>query len=158
LNTLLPMGMIVGEPIKAQHASDRIGFAPAGRALALEFAFYTASLALLFAAGLVALGAASPFALGLPAAIAGLLAAAIATVWIVRRSPIFSVPHMSARHLTTIAGCEIAFQALSVAELYYTLLLISPVPPTVRSALLLETVSRAVTMVFKMVPMRIGVD
>src|SRR5262249_14965998 len=51
LNTLLPMGMVVGEPIKAAHVSDRIPFATAARALVLEFAFYSASLAFLFAAG-----------------------------------------------------------------------------------------------------------
>jgi hypothetical protein len=156
LNTLLPMGVLVGEPVKASHVSDRIGFASAGRALALEFAFYTGSLALLFAAGLAALGAVSGYGLGVPAAIAGVAAAAIVTALIVRRSPVLS--HTRPEHLTTIVGCEVAYQLLSVAELYYTLLLISPVRPTFASALLLETVSRAVTMVFKMVPMRIGVD
>src|SRR5262249_6164910 len=58
----------------------------------------------------------------------------------------------------TIIGCEIAYHLLSVAEVYVTLLLISPVTPTIGAAIVLETVNRVVTIVFKMLPMRIGVD
>src|SRR5206468_2020895 len=52
----------------------------------------------------------------------------------------------------------VAYQALSVAETYYTLFLLSPVRASFTSAIVLETVNRAVTMVFKVIPMRIGVD
>src|SRR2546426_275348 len=51
-----------------------------------------------------------------------------------------------------------AYQVLAVAEVYVALLLISPQRPTIASALVLETVSRGVTIFFKMIPMRIGVD
>src|SRR5439155_24097706 len=54
LNTLLPMGMMVGEPIKASHVGSDIPFATAFSALAVEFAFYCGSLAVLFGAGLLA--------------------------------------------------------------------------------------------------------
>jgi hypothetical protein len=53
---------------------------------------------------------------------------------------------------------EAAFQVFAVGEGYLTLVLISPQHVTWRSALALETVSRAVTIVFKMLPMRLGVD
>src|SRR3954470_3362838 len=42
LNTLLPMGMVVGEPTKASQVSEELPFTRAFRALAVEFAFYTA--------------------------------------------------------------------------------------------------------------------
>src|SRR5438034_1701590 len=59
LNTLLPMGMVVVEPTKASKVSGEIGLASAFRALAVEFAFYTASLVPLFAAGFSAIAIAS---------------------------------------------------------------------------------------------------
>src|SRR5580692_1636512 len=59
LNTLLPMGMLVGEPMKAEHVGHRLPFATALSALAVEFAFYGVSLVLLFSAGVVALFPAS---------------------------------------------------------------------------------------------------
>jgi hypothetical protein len=43
-------------------------------------------------------------------------------------------------------------------EVYVTLALINPHHVTWASAVALETVSRAVTIVFKMLPMRVGVD
>ena len=53
LNTLLPMGMLVGEPTKATHVGHRICRSrPAFSALVVEFAFYGVSLVLLFCAGL----------------------------------------------------------------------------------------------------------
>src|SRR5262249_45429768 len=60
--------------------------------------------------------------------------------------------------VATIVACEVAFQIFAVAELYYTLALLSPGLATVQSALVLETVSRTITIAFKFVPMRIGVD
>ena len=56
LNTLLPMGMVVGEPAKASHVGNRVAFGAAFRALAVEFAFYSVSLVPLFAALVMAIG------------------------------------------------------------------------------------------------------
>src|SRR5712692_3188333 len=55
LSTLLPMGMLVGEPAKAEHVGHRLPFATAFSGLVVELAFYGASLVLLFSAGVVAL-------------------------------------------------------------------------------------------------------
>jgi hypothetical protein len=55
LSTLLPMGMLIGEPAKAEHVGDRLPFATALGALVIELAFYGASLLLLFSAGFLAL-------------------------------------------------------------------------------------------------------
>ncbi|MBI3262105.1 MAG: flippase-like domain-containing protein [Acidobacteria bacterium] len=51
LSTLLPMGMLVGEPAKATQVGPRIPFARAFAGLAVEFAFYTASLVPVMIAG-----------------------------------------------------------------------------------------------------------
>jgi hypothetical protein len=54
-----------------------------------------------------------------------------------------------------LEGC---FHLLGVAEVYVTLYFISDVPPTLLSAFVLESVNRVITVVFKFVPMRVGVD
>jgi hypothetical protein len=156
LNTLLPMGMVVGEPTKASQVSEDIPFMPAFKALAVEFGFYTASLVLLFAGGSSAFALASGIALGIPATVLGLVAASAMIAYISRQT--LRLSGSSPRQPGTIVACEIAYQILAVAETYYTLLLVSPERPTVGSAIVLETVSRAITMGFKMIPLRVGVD
>jgi hypothetical protein len=54
---------------------------------------------------------------------------------------------------------EGSFHLAGVAEIYVTLLFISPGhPPTFFAAFILESVNRLITMVFKFVPLRLGVD
>jgi len=156
VNALLPMGMVVGEPLKASQVGGELPFASAFKALAIEFVFYTASLVFLFAAGLWAFAVVSGIHLGAPALVAASTALAAATVVVMRRRPFLAAKPL---HIVVlIAACEIAYQFLSLFETYYTLTLIEPERPTLAAALALETVSRLVTMAFKIVPMRIGVD
>jgi hypothetical protein len=177
LNTLLPMGMVVGEPIKASLVSQQLPFRGAAKALAVEFAFYSASLVLLFAAGGTAVALVQGVRLSLPIVALGGIAAIGTPALVVRffqpagrlaswrgASPDRTLLAnwmwlpKRARDVATIVACEIAFQIFAVAELYYTLALLRPQLASVQSALVLETVSRVVTMAFKFVPMRIGVD
>ena len=155
LNTLLPMGMVIGEPAKALYVSGVVPFPTAAKALALEFAFYIASLVLLFAVGFAAFATQRGYP-GIPSLAFALLATTAVVAFLSRRSPLQKV--MRHRHLGTILACESVYQLLSVVEVYFTLLLVSPERPTVASAIVLETVSRAITILFKVVPMRIGVD
>ena len=54
---------------------------------------------------------------------------------------------------------EACFHLAGVLEIYVTLLFISPErPPTIFTAFILESVNRLITMVFKFVPLRLGVD
>jgi len=159
LNTLLPMGIVVGEPTKAWHVSDSVPFSVAIRAQAFEFAVYGLSLVPLFAVG----AAAFAVAYRLPINVATILgsAAAIAVAIpiaqrLLRRLTVRGPALL--RDLALISACQAAYQVLSVAETYVTLMLIRPEQATLVSALALETVSRAVTIFFKMVPLRIGVD
>ena len=48
--------------------------------------------------------------------------------------------------------------AAGVAEAYVTLLFISDVAPTILAAFVLESVNRVINVVFKFVPLRVGVD
>jgi hypothetical protein len=186
LNSLLPMGMLVGEPMKAEHVGHRLPFATALSGLAVEFAFYGVSLVLLFSAGAVTLFPSS--------AVLVIAAMALVVVPFIRNrrrrtgttgiveaggAPQHRVANVITRtieKLRRLGGAvlrfasrnpgrawrlvvlEAAFQLFAVAEVYLTLALITPQHVAWSSALVLETVSRAVTIVFKMLPMRLGVD
>jgi hypothetical protein len=157
LNTLLPMGMVVGEPAKAHHVTHRLPFATAFGALMIELAFYSVSVVALFVAAAV---------MAFPASIVlAIVALLIAFVMVARfrKSPRIFQPLLAfaarqRRRVWLIAALELSFHALSIAEVYVTLVLISPVAPAFTSAIALEIVNRGVAVVFKMLPMRIGVD
>lgn len=53
---------------------------------------------------------------------------------------------------------EACFHLAGVAEVYVTLYFISDVPPTLLTAFVLESVNRVINVVFKFIPMRLGVD
>jgi hypothetical protein len=155
LNTLLPMGFLVGEPAKAQHVADRLPFANAFGTLMIELAFYTASLALLFggAALLVLPPAAALWIIIFGAAAAVPLKRVLHAVEPLRRFAL-----AQPRRASTILALEASYHALGIIETYVVLLCVSPAGATWASALLLETMNRGVTIVFKMLPMRVGVD
>jgi hypothetical protein len=54
--------------------------------------------------------------------------------------------------------CEAVFHLLGVAEGYLTITLITGARPTFLSAFLFESVNRVITVVFKFVPLRAGID
>jgi len=156
LSTLLPMGILVGEPAKAEHVGDRLPFATAFGALAIELAFYGASLLLLFSAGVLAL---FPFSTTLLLAAAPLVALPhVARKLLMIGEPVLGFASRHPARAWSVISLEIAFHALAIAEGYVTLTLISPHRVAWTSALVLETVSRAVTLIFKVLPMRMGVD
>ena len=54
---------------------------------------------------------------------------------------------------------ELLFHAAGVAEIYTTLVFISPEsPPTLKTAFILESVNRIINVAFKFIPLRAGVD
>ena len=165
LNTLLPMGMVLGEPAKASQVQADLPFATAFMALVVEFAFYSASLVLLFGAGVSAFVVLNEVPLGPYAMAFGAAAGVVALIVLATtrwsnslRDVVFGFASRHPERVPTIIGLEIAYHVCAVAEVYVTLLLVSPVRPTLAAAIVLETVNRIITMVFKMLPMRVGVD
>ena len=53
---------------------------------------------------------------------------------------------------------EMSFHLAGVAEIFITLLFISPVAPTLTQAFILESVNRIINLTFKFIPLRAGVD
>ena len=60
--------------------------------------------------------------------------------------------------LLTVTLLEVAFHALAILEIFVVLTLISDRPATVLDAFVFESTNRFIQIVFKVVPMRIGVD
>ena len=61
--------------------------------------------------------------------------------------------------LLPLALCECAYHAAGVAEVYVTLSLVGTAqPPTLLTALILESAGRVINVVFTFVPLRVGVD
>jgi Lysylphosphatidylglycerol synthase TM region len=60
--------------------------------------------------------------------------------------------------MPAIALVEGSFHVFGVAEIYLTLWLLSGAPPSLLTAFILETTNRLITVVFKFVPLRLGVD
>jgi hypothetical protein len=158
--TLVPMGVLVGEPTKADLVSHRLPFGTAFRALIIEFAFYTASLPLFFTVGALAFVPAAA-ALIVPIIAVGAIAAPrVALPDKVRTlvNPLLEFSRLYKQRIWRIGAFEIAYHVLAIVEVYVILALVAPGHASVISALVLETVNRGVTIVFKMIPMRLGVD
>jgi hypothetical protein len=72
-------------------------------------------------------------------------------------SDIYSFTSRRKAALPALAAAETGFHALGVAEAYLTLWLLG-IEPTLFVAFLLETTNRLITVVFKFVPLRVGID
>jgi glycosyltransferase 2 family protein len=155
LSTLVPMGFVVGEPTKAQYVDDCMPFDTAFKGLLLEFAFYTASLALFAVVTLIVF---VPNKAVLVAAIVGV--GILAVVGPVRRAlaPVRRFVIAQPLRACTIGALEAAYHALGLAETYLILRFLSPAGATWTAAIAFEAINRGVTMAFKMVPLRMGVD
>jgi hypothetical protein len=156
---------VVGEPAKAAFVRGTVPAGPALSALAAENVFYSVATAAMIASGMVALlylfeltaevRVYSEVAVGL--LVLG-IAAVLAILYIQPRLvgrwlPAFSVH----RSLIPVAALEITFHALGVLETHLTMLMILPQAPPLHVSFILETASRLITVVFKFVPLQVGV-
>jgi hypothetical protein len=188
IGNLTPLGPLVGEPAKAAFVRGKVRMAPAVTALAIENVLYTLSAAAMIAAGMVALLVhfqLPPDVRGVgELAIAGTFVLFVTALWMLWRQPAlisralghaaplrkhaarirqieeeiytFASRHRSA--LPALAAAELGFHVLGVTEIYLTLWLLNGTAPTPLTAFLFETANRLITVVFKVVPLRLGVD
>jgi hypothetical protein len=188
IGNLTPFGPLVGEPAKAAFLRRRVALGPALTALAIENVLYTLSAAAMIAAGTVALlvrfQVPSEIRGAGEIAVAGTLGLFAIALWILWRQPVLisralglapplrrhasriveiesQIYTFASRHRRTLPGlaaAEIGFHALGVTESYLTLWVLNGVAPAPMSAFIFETANRLVTVVFRFVPMRLGVD
>ncbi len=71
---------------------------------------------------------------------------------------IFDFYRQKSKNFLPIIICEISFHVIGIAEVWFILSKISETLPTLYSSFLLESVSRVVTITFKLIPFAIGVD
>ena len=188
IGNLPPLGPLVGEPAKAAFVRGRVALGPAVTALAIENVLYTLSAAAMIASGMVALLVSfrPPSAVrgvGEIAVAGTLLLFAVALIMLWRQPALISRalglapplrPHaarmqeietriytFASRHrsaLPALATAEIGFHALGVAEIYLTLWILNGSAPSLLTSFILETANRLITVVFKFIPLRLGVD
>jgi hypothetical protein len=188
IGNLTPLGPLVGEPAKAAFVRGRVALGPAVTALAIENVLYTLSAAAMIASGMVALLVSfqPPSAVrgvGEIAVAATLALFAIALIMLWRQPVLISralglapplrrhaarmqeietrIYTFASRHraaLPALAAAEMGFHALGVAEIYLTLWILNGSAPSLLTAFILETANRLITVVFKFIPLRLGVD
>ena len=64
----------------------------------------------------------------------------------------------SERSFLAIFALDLCFHLAGVVEVFITLSFISPIPPTLTQAFILESVNRIINVAFKFIPLRAGVD
>ena len=188
IGNLTPFGPLVGEPAKAAFVRSRVALGPALTALAIENVLYTLSAAAMIAAGTVALlvrfQVPSQIRGAGEVAVGATLALFAIALWILWRQPvlisralglapplrrhatrlahiesqIYTFTSRHRRSLPGLAAAETGFHVLGVTESYLTLWVLNGVAPPLMTAFIFETANRLVTVVFRFVPMRLGVD
>ena len=188
IGNLTPLGPLVGEPAKAAFVRGRVALTPALTALAIENLLYTLSAAAMIAAGMVALlvrfqlpqsvrgvgefAIAATFALFMAALFMlwrqpALLSRALGVAPALRKhvdrvrqmeEEIYTFASRHRAALPALAAAEIGFHVLGVFEIYLTLWLLYGTAPTLLTAFVFEAANRLITVVFKFVPLRLGVD
>jgi len=188
LGNLSFLSLLVSEPAKALYLTRHVPAEEALGALTAENFFYSVSVAIVIVAGTVTLLAtfvlpdawrnAAWLALALMGAV--LL---IATLLAWKRPGLTTRVHLredrwlgralarlralerityrglrtSTWRLVTVIGCEVAFHALSIFESWLTLYLLTGSSQWL-NAFLFDTLNRIINVVFRLVPLRVGVD
>jgi hypothetical protein len=92
-------------------------------------------------------------------AIAGRVPAASARVERIRalEREMYTFAHRRRTAVLPLVAAELLFHALGVAEVYVTLWLLG-ISPSLLTSFILETVNRLITVIFKFIPMQVGVN
>ena len=183
VGSVTPLGLLASEPTKVFLTRHHLATRESVASLAAENLIYGASVVAMVAVGLGVVLATVPLPAawrwGVGAALVALAAAAVAALrlvrgtWDPRRGPRprwrerlagvrlavvgFSAGHP--RRLWRAFGLDAGFHLLGILEVFLTLRwVIGDGSPTLVQAIVFEALNRAVTVVFKFVPFRIGVD
>jgi hypothetical protein len=188
LGNLSFLSLLVSEPAKAFYVTRHAPAGEAFAALTAENFFYSVSVAAVILGGTITLLAtfvlpdAFRFMVWVALAVmGGVVAMAIwlahkrpaLTVWVRKvlrgrlthlldklqnlETETYSALSTSRARLGTVLLCEVAFHAASVTEAWLTLTLLQG-SASFFNAFLLDTVNRLINVVFRAVPMRVGVD
>jgi hypothetical protein len=183
VGSVTPLGLLASEPAKVFLTRHHLATRDSVASLAVENLIYAASVAAMVAAGLVVVLVEVPLSSqgrwGIIAALSAVIAAVLCVPYAMRRSwnrpgnvrPAWrerlarvrvAVVGFSEAHkgrLLRAFGLDALFHTLAVLEIFLTLRwLLGDQSPTLAQAVVFEALNRAVTVAFKFVPFRIGVD
>ena len=182
IGSVTPLGLLASEPTKVFLTRRHLATGDSIASLAVENLIYAASVVAMVIVGLVMVLATVPLSSawrsGTLAAIGGLVLAVAGVRHLLRRTWVSAGPMSPWRarlrrvrlaiigfadahssRLWQAFALDGVFHALAVAEVFVTLRwLLGDQSPTVSQAVVFEALNRAVTVAFKFVPFRIGVD
>jgi hypothetical protein len=183
VGSVTPLGLLASEPTKVLLIRHHLATRESVASLAVENLVYGVSVVAVTAVGLVVAVAIIPLAVAWQAAAAAVLLSVVGGAalgirllrgtWDSQKGPRprwreplarirAEVVGFSAAHYTrlwTALALDLLFHALAVTEVFLTLgWLLGDASPSVTQAIVFEAMNRVVTVVFKFVPFRIGVD
>jgi hypothetical protein len=184
VGSVTPLGLLASEPTKVFLTRHHLATREATASLALENVVYSASVLAMvaFGSGLLLATATLPRPLREGAVAAVVMAvAAVAALWMMLRArvpfierrisegrfaPLGAVldqvrrfAHEQPGRLAWVFVLDLLYHALAVVEVFVTLgAVMGSGSPSWTTAVIFETLNRVVTVVFKFVPFRVGVD
>lgn len=155
---LLPLGLAASEPTKVLLTRDRLPAGDAIASLAIDNVIYLTTVLTVIAAGLAVLVIEGRLSFGpAPAMLLVAIALPAALSSLPRSVRRFVIDHPG--RVATVFAIHMGFHALSVVEHYVTLTwLIGAEGATIGRAIVWEALNRVLTLAFKFVPFRVGVD
>jgi hypothetical protein len=183
IGNLTPLGMVASEPTKVFLTRHRLATRESVASLATDNLIYAGSMAAMVALGVVVVLATVPVSLAwregaVAVLVAGVIGAAITlrllrgtwreesgarppwreTLAGLRRSVLaFSIDRPG--RLVQVFLLDLSFHTLAVLEIFLTLRwLLGDRSPTIAQAIMFEALNRVVTVAFKFVPFRVGID
>ena len=183
IGNLTPLGMVASEPMKVFLTRHRLATREAVASLATDNLLYAASVVTMVALGVVVVLSTIPLSLAwregaVVALVAGVAGTAITlklmrgtwreesgarppwreTLAGLRRSVLAFSTEQPGR-LAQVFALDLSFHALAVFEIFLTLRwLLGDRSPTLAQAIVFEALNRVVTVAFKFVPFRVGID
>jgi len=184
VGSVTPFGLLASEPTKVLLTKHRLATADSVASLTLENLLYSASVLAMVAFGASILLITTPLPLAVRQVVLACLAAGVVGMlllvvlvrvrgvgaWLARRWPrlgslisivrdVRQFAQAEPRRLVAVFTLDLLYHALAVVEVFITLRwLTGSGGPTIAMAIVFEALNRVVTVVFKFVPFRVGVD
>lgn len=183
VGSVTPLGLLASEPTKVFFTRHHLATGESVASLAIENLIYTASVAAMVVVGLIVVLATVPLTafwqLELVAALVAIVVAGGVGLWLLRgtwdasrgerpkwrerlasvRIAVVGFSTGQRERLWRAFGLELLFHVLAVVEVFLTLRwLLGDASPTLAQAIVFEALNRVMTVAFKFVPFRIGVD
>ncbi|MEI6245777.1 MAG: lysylphosphatidylglycerol synthase domain-containing protein [Acidobacteriota bacterium] len=187
IGNLTPLSLLASEPAKAMFVREYVAPPRALAALAAENFIYSLSVVVAVLTGVAVLFLDYQVSDALRTVsfvlIGGMLAVLVGALWLIAKEPAlvsstlgrfvgegslatirdletttYSFVRSRPARLAGVIACEVTFHIASIAEAWITLSFLAPAHHSLALAVVLDTVQRVITVVFRVIPLRIGVD